>query len=252
MYPFSMFQKRDTLNPPTIDRSPTPERKKRSSKRETKDKQKEKREKRKRSRSPKRRKRSRSRSPHRHEKSPESSRTRRDRRKDKVYKFTVDCYFCFFTLVIFLQADLQRKLEVDNFKVTVDNNQDDILLDLAVDSKESVKLREKLERKKEKLLKRKAEHEQKQREKSEKRSISHIIGKKRRSDESPGPSSSKKFGFSNDLDEVKSRLLDKDQPRIKSTINVDSDAESEITLAPSMVLNEGNQIDKRYFFCMIL
>ena len=120
------------------------------------------------------------------------------------------------------------------------------MLDLAVDSKESAKLREKLERKKEKLLKRKEEHERKQREKSEKRSISHIIGKKRRSDESPGPSS-KKFGFSNDLDEVKSRLLDKDQPRIKSSINVDSDAESEITLAPSMVLNEGSQVDKRYF-----
>ena len=79
---FSMFQKRDTLNPPTIERSPTPERKKRSSKRETKDKQKEKREKRKRSRSPKRRKRSRSRSPHRREKSPESSRTRSERRKE--------------------------------------------------------------------------------------------------------------------------------------------------------------------------
>ena len=47
---------------------------------------------------------------------------------------------------------------------------------------------------------------------------------------------------------VAQRLLDsKDGPRIKTTVHVDSDAESEITLAPSMVLNEGSALSsKRY------
>ena len=105
-------------------------------------------------------------------------------------------------------------------------------------------------------MQRKMEQERKQREHDERRSIAHIVGessrssssrKRRQRDESSPPQSDsvgkKKIGLSDDLDMVKQRLLDKaDNPRIKTTVNVDSDAESEITLAPSMVLNEGTSL----------
>ena len=65
--------------------------------------------------------------------------------------------------------------------------------------------------------------------------------RKRRSSDSE-----KKIGLSNELDLVAQRLLDnKDGPRIKTTVHVDSDAESEITLAPSMVLNEGSALSSK-------
>ena len=104
-------------------------------------------------------------------------------------------------------------------------------------------------------MQRKMEQERKQREHDERRSIAHIVGessrssssrKRRQRDESSPPQSEsvgKKIGLSDDLDMVKQRLLDKaDNPRIKTTVNVDSDAKSEITLAPSMVLNEGTSL----------
>ena len=105
------------------------------------------------------------------------------------------------------------------------------------------------------MMQRKLEQERKQREHDERRSIAHIVGessrssssrKRRQRDELSPQSDSvdkKKIGLSDDLDMVKQRLLDKaDNPRIKTTVNVDSDAESEITLAPSMVLNEGTSL----------
>ena len=102
-------------------------------------------------------------------------------------------------------------------------------------------------------MQRKMEQERKQREHDERRSVAHIVGessrssssrKRRQRDESLPPQSEsvgKKIGLSVDLDMVKRRLLDKaDNPRIKITLNVD--AESEITLASSMVLNEGTSL----------
>ena len=139
-----MFQNRDKINPPSSSkarsRSKTPERKKKHKKRE---------------KSPKRRKRTRSRS-----RSPivkEKRMTRSEKRRD----------------------DLKRKIENDNLKVTLNNDKassDDILLDIAIDSKSAVKLQEKLAKKKEMMIKRKEEKERKQKEKDEKRSVAHIVG----------------------------------------------------------------------------
>lgn len=100
------------------------------------------------------------------------------------------------------------------------------------------------------MMQRKEEQERKQRQLDERRSVAHIVGesskssrKRRQRDESPPDSVEKKIGLSDDLDLVKQRLLNKaDNPRIKTTVTVDSDAESEITLAPSMVLNEGTSL----------
>lgn len=141
-----MFQNRDKINPPTLSssskgRSKTPERQKKKNK--------------KREKSPKRRKRTRSRS-----RSPinkEKRVTRGEKRRD----------------------DLKRKVENDNFKVTLNNDKasnDDILLDIAIDSKSAVKLQEKLAKKKELMMKRKEEKERKQKAKDEKRSVAHIVG----------------------------------------------------------------------------
>merc|ERR1739838_957237 len=209
--PLSRFKNRDKINPPTSlssssrGRSKTPERQKKI----------------KREKSPKRRKRTRSRS-----RSPIIKEKRVTRSSEKR------------------RDDLKRKVENDNFKVTLSNDKvssDDILLDIAIDSKSAVKLQEKLAKKKEMMMKRK------EKAKDEKRSVAHIVGsgssqsRKRRSSDSE-----KKIGLSNELDMVAQRLLDnKDKPRIKTTVHLDSDAESEITLAPSMVLNEGSVLSSK-------
>merc|ERR1739838_45859 len=146
--PLSMFQNRDKINPPTSlssssrGRSKTPERQKKKNK--------------KREKSPKRRKRTRSRS-----RSPIIKEKRVTRSSEKR------------------RDDLKRKVENDNFKVTLSNDKassDDILLDIAIDSKSAVKLQEKLAKKKEMMMKRKEETERKQKAKDEKRSVAHIVG----------------------------------------------------------------------------
>lgn len=217
--PLSMFQKRNQLNPPKLSSPPEPRHHT-----EDRDEKKKKRKKRRSAPSspPPPRRRSRSRSPRR---------TRSDRRRD----------------------ELKRKLDSDNFTTTRSNtstNDEIDLLGVAFDSKESAKLQAKLEKKKQLMMQRKEEQERKQRQLDERRSVAHIVGesskssrKRRQRDESPPDSVEKKIGLSDDLDLVKQRLLNKaDNPRIKTTVTVDSDAESEITLAPSMVLNEGTSL----------